>query len=65
MKIIEVLVAPNGETKALTTGIAGPACIAASKFLVDALGVSTAEQRTAEYFQAAAAEQHVREGGVS
>ena len=36
-------------------------CLQASKFLEQALGVVAQESKTAEFHQAAAAEQHVRQ----
>jgi hypothetical protein len=48
-RVIEVIVSPTGEVTAQTKGYAGGACLAASQFL-DALGVVTAEQKTAEFY---------------
>lgn len=51
MKTIEVIVAPNGETKVETRGFTGESCQAASQFLESALGLKTAEQRTADFYR--------------
>ena len=42
-RIIEVTVSPRGETTVQTKGYAGGDCLAASQFLEQALGVTTAE----------------------
>ena len=49
MKIIEIIVSPQGETKIETKGFAGADCKQASEFLEKALGQRQAEQLTAEY----------------
>jgi hypothetical protein len=60
-RIIEVTVSPKGETTVQTKGFAGSDCLQASKFLEQALGVSTADRKTSEYYQLAASEQHVQQ----
>ena len=45
-KIIEVIVSPTGETTIQTKGFAGGECQQASKWLEQALGVSTADRKT-------------------
>jgi hypothetical protein len=56
-RLIEVLVSPTGETTVQTRGYAGSACLQASQFLEDALGIVAAERKTAEFFQATPAHQ--------
>ena len=56
-RIIEVIVSPKGEATVQTKGYAGGDCLAASKFLEQALGVTTAEIKTAEFYLGQAAEQ--------
>ena len=51
-RIIEVLVSPQGETSVQTKGYAGGDCLHASRFLEAALGAVTADQQTAEFYQA-------------
>ena len=58
-RIIEITVAPTGETTVQTKGYAGADCLAASRFLEAALGTTTAEQRTAEFYAETPAEQRV------
>jgi Protein of unknown function (DUF2997) len=59
-KIIEVTVSPTGETTVQTKGYSGSECQQASKWLEQALGLSTTDRKTAEYYQTQAAEQHVQ-----
>ena len=56
-----MIVSPQGETTVQTKGYAGADCLQASKFLEQALGVVTPDQKTAEFYQAAAAEQQVQQ----
>ena len=65
MKIIEVLITPNGETKLETKGFAGAGCQAASEFLEAALGRKTRDERTAEFYQTAVNAPSVQERGAS
>ena len=51
MKTIEITVEPKGETKVETKGFSGAECRQASRFIEEALGRPTAEQRTAEFHQ--------------
>lgn len=51
MKMIEIIVAPNGSTRIETHGFAGATCQQASQFLEQALGRKTADQRTTEFHQ--------------
>ena len=50
-KIIEIIVAPNGQTKVETKGFTGNQCQQASKFIEQALGKRTDEKLTAEFHQ--------------
>jgi len=60
-RIIELIVSPQGETKIQTKGYSGGNCLHASKWLEQALGISTADSKTAEYYQAADSEQRVQQ----
>ena len=60
-RVIEVTVSPEGESKIETRGYAGTDCLQASKFLEEALGIATAERKTAEFFQSTSAEQQVQQ----
>lgn len=62
VKIIEVIVLPNGETKAETKGFAGGTCRDASRFLEQALGQQMSEQLTAEFHTNTAQSQPVQGG---
>ena len=50
-RTIEIIVAPNGQTRVETKGFAGSECQEASKYLEKALGQRTAEQLTSEFHQ--------------
>ena len=63
MKVIEVIVTSKGETTVTTRGFAGQSCRDASKFIEQALGQQIGEQLTAEFHQAASAEEHLRQQG--
>lgn len=56
-RIIEVTVSPRGETTVQTRGYTGGDCLAASRFLEQALGVSAVERKTAEFYQGQATDQ--------
>lgn len=61
VRVIEITVSPQGDVTVQTRGYAGSDCLQASKFLEQALGVSTNEQRTAEFYQPAVAEQQIQQ----
>jgi hypothetical protein len=56
-----VVVSPTGETTLQTKGYAGADCLQASRFLEQALGVTTADRQTPEYHQTAPAQQQVQQ----
>lgn len=60
MRIIEVIVSPQGEATVQTKGYAGADCLRASKFLEDSLGVSTSDQKTSEFYQEASTQQQIQ-----
>ena len=60
-RIIEVIVAPNGETKVETKGFVGTECRDASRFIEQALGQQTGESLTAEFYQRQQITQQQRE----
>ena len=60
-RIIEVIVSPTGETKVQTKGYSGADCQHATRFLEQALGVTSSDTRTAEFYEASTAEQHVQQ----
>jgi hypothetical protein len=51
LKTIEILVSPAGQTSIQTKGFSGVSCQEASRFLEQALGTPTSEERTAEFYQ--------------
>lgn len=50
-KVIEVIVATNGQTRVETKGFAGSDCRQASEFIEQALGQPQLEQLTSEFHQ--------------
>ncbi len=50
-RVIEVIVSPQGQTTVQTKGYAGTDCLQASKFLEQALGVVTGDQKTIEIYK--------------
>lgn len=60
-RIIEVLISPTGETTIQTKGYAGADCLQASKWLEKALGITTSENKTAEFYQTSQAQQQVQQ----
>ena len=60
-RIIEVTVSPRGEATVQTKGYTGGDCLAASRFLEQALGPTTAESKTAEFYQEQTADQALRQ----
>jgi hypothetical protein len=61
MKIIEVVVRPNGETTVQTRGFTGSDCLEASKFLERALGTVVSDAKTAEFFTANPQQQEIQQ----
>ncbi len=51
MKIIEVLIDPQGQVSLQTRGFAGRSCREGSRFLEEALGTTLHERATAESYQ--------------
>jgi Protein of unknown function (DUF2997) len=50
-RIIEVTVSPAGEATVRTRGYTGAECLKASLFVEKALGIPSAEVKTAEFYQ--------------
>ena len=61
-RIIEVTISPRGVTTVQTKGYTGGDCLQASKFLEQALGVSTSDHKTAEFYQGQQTEQTLPQG---
>jgi hypothetical protein len=60
-RVIEVTVSPQGDVTVQTRGYAGADCVQASKFVEQALGVTTADQMTAEYYSTTEATQQIQQ----
>jgi hypothetical protein len=61
VRVIEVLVSPQGEATVQTRGYSGDDCLQASQFLEEALGITTAERKTAEYYRPTQTEQQIQQ----
>jgi hypothetical protein len=61
VKTIEIAIDPRGQTKVETKGFTGGECREASKFIEQALGSRTGETMTAEFYQAQANEQQLKQ----
>ena len=61
MRIIEVVVSPQGETLIQTQGYIGAECMQASQWLEQALGIPVTDRKTSEFFQTAEQQQHVEQ----
>jgi len=60
-KIIEIIVAPNGQARVETKGFAGNDCRHASKFIEQAIGRQTNELLKSEFYQSTSSSQQVKE----
>ena len=60
-RVIEITVSPKGDTSVQTKGYVGGDCLAASRFVEQALGVAGMDHKTAEYYAATPTEQHVQQ----
>ena len=63
MKVIEVVVRPDGTTQLETKGFAGAGCREASAFLEQALGQRASEKLTGEFFGHASEHRNVQQEG--
>ena len=61
-KTIEIIIAPNGQSRVETRGIVGSACRDASRFIEHALGQQTDELLKPEFHQAASNQQQIQQG---
>lgn len=58
MKIIEVTISPQGESRVETKGYAGAECLNASKWLEQVLGTTLSSANTAEFYATTNNQQH-------
>ena len=61
-KTIEIIIAPNGQSKVETKGFTGSECREASRFIEQAIGQQTNEILKSEFHQSSTAQQQVQEG---
>ena len=62
MKTIEIIVAPDGESRVETKGFTGSECREASRFVEQALGQQMDELLKPEFHQTATTQQQTRQG---
>ncbi|MDA1055832.1 MAG: DUF2997 domain-containing protein [Planctomycetota bacterium] len=60
-KTIEIIIAPNGQSRVETQGFIGSACWDASRFIEHALGQQTDELLKPEFHQAAPNQQEIQQ----
>lgn len=65
MKIIEIIVSPQGQTTLQTKGFSGASCREASRTLEQALGLVQSDRPTAEMHQTQQAGQNLRQSSGS
>jgi hypothetical protein len=58
-RIIQVVVSPTGETTVQTKGYQGGDCLQASQWLEKALGITTTDQKTSEYYNTQPTQQEI------
>ena len=56
-KTIQIIVAPDGKAVVETRGFVGPSCQDASRFIEQALGERTSEERSPEFYHVPSVEQ--------
>ena len=61
MRIIEITVDAKGQSKVETRGFTGGECREASKFIEQALGQSTDENLTADFYQGQTTDQRLKQ----
>ena len=61
-KTIEIIIAPNGQSKVETKGFTGSECREASRFIEQTIGQQTNEILKSEFHQTATAQQQVQQG---
>jgi hypothetical protein len=59
---IEIIIAPDGQSRIETHGFTGNDCRDASRLLEQALGKATSEQLKPEFHQCASEDEHLQEG---
>lgn len=60
-KTIEIVIAPNGQSRVETKGFVGSECRDASRFIEQALGQQTDESLKSEFHQTASNQQQIRQ----
>jgi hypothetical protein len=60
-RVIELIVSPKGQTTVQTKGYSGSSCLQASKWLEQALGTVTAENKTSEFYETTVTDHHIQQ----
>jgi hypothetical protein len=60
-RVIELIVTKEGQTTVQTKGYSGETCLEASKWLEKALGITTDDRTTGEFFQQLNTERHIQQ----
>jgi hypothetical protein len=60
-RVTELIVTKEGQTTIQTKGYSGGTCTDASKWLEQALGITTNERKTTEFYETANTDQHVQQ----
>jgi hypothetical protein len=60
-RVIELIVSKDGQATVQTKGYSGGTCVQASQWLEQALGMATADRKTAEFFETTKTEQHIQQ----
>lgn len=63
MRYIEVIIKPDGTPVIEGKGFSGPDCIQATKYLEDALGAKTSDQRTKEFYTKQKSKEQLKQKG--
>jgi hypothetical protein len=61
-RTIEIIIAPNGQSRVETKGFTGSECRQASQFIEQTLGQQIGEMLKAKFHQTANSQQHMKEG---
>jgi hypothetical protein len=60
-RVTELIVTKEGQTTIQTKGYSGGTCTDASKWLEQALGITTNERKTTEFYETTNTDQHVQQ----
>lgn len=64
-RVIEIMVAPDGSSRIKTKGFTGSSCLESSRFLEEALGKKSHDERTADFYRSIEQVEALRQQGHS